>query len=74
MLSDHSQRVDVFFSLTVHVSMSVYSKGKPPHGQEPRPCLDSRIHPKFHYTKRRFPITSKCRQMHGVLNVDEIIN
>ena len=35
MLSDHSQRVDVFFPLTVHVSMSVYSKGRP-HGQEPR--------------------------------------
>jgi hypothetical protein len=30
--------------------------------------------PKFHYTKRRFPITSKCWQMHEVLNVDEIKN
>jgi hypothetical protein len=30
--------------------------------------------PKFHYVKRRFPITSKCRQMHGVLNVDKIKN
>jgi hypothetical protein len=30
--------------------------------------------PKFYYVKRRFPITSKCRQMHGVLNVDEIKN
>jgi hypothetical protein len=29
---------------------------------------------KFHYAKRRFPVTSKCRQMHGVLNVDEIKN
>jgi hypothetical protein len=31
-------------------------------------------HPKFHYAKRRFPITSKCWQIYGVLNVDEIIN
>jgi hypothetical protein len=38
------------------------------------PCLDTQIHPKFYYVKRRFPITSKCRQMYGVLNVDEIIN
>jgi hypothetical protein len=37
-------------------------------------CLDFRIHPKFYYAKRRFPITSKYRQMHEVLNVDEIIN
>jgi hypothetical protein len=32
------------------------------------------ILPKFHYAKRRFPVTSKCRQMHGVLNIDEIKN
>jgi hypothetical protein len=29
---------------------------------------------KFHCAKRRFLITLKCRQMHGVLNVDEIKN
>jgi hypothetical protein len=29
---------------------------------------------KFHYAKRRFPVTLKCRQMHEVLNVDEIKN
>jgi hypothetical protein len=29
---------------------------------------------KFHSAKRRFPITSKYRHMHGVLNVDEIKN
>jgi hypothetical protein len=29
---------------------------------------------KFYYAKRKFPITSKYRQMHGVLNVDEIKN
>jgi hypothetical protein len=40
----------------------------------PRPCLDSRIHPKFYYVKRRFSITSKYRQMYEVLNVDKIIN
>jgi hypothetical protein len=39
-----------------------------------RPYLDSEIHPKFYYAKRRFPITSKRRQMYEVLNVDEIIN
>jgi hypothetical protein len=30
--------------------------------------------PKFHYAKRRFPVTSKYRHMHGVLNVDKIKN
>jgi hypothetical protein len=30
--------------------------------------------PKFHYAKRRFHITSKCRYIYGVLNVDEIKN
>jgi hypothetical protein len=30
--------------------------------------------PKFHYAKRKFPVTSKCRQMHGILNIDEIKN
>jgi hypothetical protein len=39
-----------------------------------RPCLVPIPHPKFHYAKRRFPITSKYRQMHGVLNVDKIKN
>jgi hypothetical protein len=29
---------------------------------------------KFYYAKRRFPITSKCRHIYGVLNVDEIKN
>jgi hypothetical protein len=38
------------------------------------PCLDAKFFPKFHYAKRRFPITSKCRHMYGVLNVDEIKN
>jgi hypothetical protein len=38
------------------------------------PCLDPKFTPKFHYAKRRFPVTSKCRQMHGVLNIDKIIN
>jgi hypothetical protein len=39
-----------------------------------RACLDSKYFPKFHYVKRRFSITLKCRHMHGVLNVDEIKN
>jgi hypothetical protein len=38
------------------------------------PCLDTQIHPKFHYVKRRFLITSKYRYMYRVLNVDEIKN
>jgi hypothetical protein len=38
------------------------------------PCLGPSILPKFYYAKRRFSVTSKCRQMHGVLNVDEIKN
>jgi hypothetical protein len=40
----------------------------------PWPCLDAKFSPKFHYAKRRFPVTSKCRHMYGVLNVDEIKN
>ena len=28
----------------------------------------------WHYAKRRFPVTSNLRYMHGVLNVDEIKN
>ena len=28
----------------------------------------------YHYVKRRFPVTSNLRYMHGVLNVDEIKN
>jgi hypothetical protein len=39
-----------------------------------RPCLVSQIHFKLYYAKRRFLITSKCRHMHEVLNVDEIKN
>jgi hypothetical protein len=39
-----------------------------------RPCLDTKFTPKFHYAKRRFTITSKCRHIYGVLNVDEIKN
>jgi hypothetical protein len=38
------------------------------------PVFSYPILPKFHYAKRRFTVTSKCRQMHGVLNVDEIKN
>jgi hypothetical protein len=39
-----------------------------------RICLDPKYFPKFYYAKRRFPITSKYRHMHAVLNVDEIKN
>jgi hypothetical protein len=38
------------------------------------PGLVPQFSPKFHYVKRRFPVASKCRQMHEVLNVDEIKN
>jgi hypothetical protein len=38
------------------------------------PRLVHKFSPKFYYVKRRFSITSKCRQMHGLLNVDEIKN
>jgi hypothetical protein len=40
--------------------------------QTNNPCLVPLFSPKFDYAKRRFPVTSKCRQMHEVLNVDEI--
>jgi hypothetical protein len=39
-----------------------------------RPCLDPKFSLKFYYAKKKFFITSKCRHMHGVLNVDEIKN
>jgi hypothetical protein len=35
---------------------------------------DPKYFPKFYYAKRRFSITSKCRHMDEVLNVDEIKN
>jgi hypothetical protein len=38
------------------------------------PRLDAKFFCKFYYAKRRFSITSKCRHMHEVLNVDEIKN
>jgi hypothetical protein len=37
-------------------------------------CLVAPIFPKFYYAKRRFPVISKYRQMHEILNVDEIKN
>jgi hypothetical protein len=37
-------------------------------------CLDIKFFPKFHYANKKFPITSKCRYMYEVLNVDEIKN
>jgi hypothetical protein len=35
-------------------------------------CLDTKYFPKFYYAKRRFPVTSKYRHIHGVLNIDKI--
>jgi hypothetical protein len=40
----------------------------------PGPCLDANFFPKFYYAKRRFSVTSKCRHMYRLLNVDEIKN
>jgi hypothetical protein len=45
-----------------------------PFGAWALPCLDAKFFLQFHYVKRRFPITSKCRHIYGVLNVDEIKN
>jgi hypothetical protein len=39
-----------------------------------RPCLDAKFQPQISMCKKKIPITSKCRHMHGVLNVDEIKN
>jgi hypothetical protein len=44
------------------------------HTASPMPYLDPKFFPKFYYVKRKFLITSKYRQMHGVLNVDKIKN
>jgi hypothetical protein len=45
-----------------------------PQSQPRRALFSFPILPKFYYAKRRFFVTSKYRQMHGVLNVDEIKN
>jgi hypothetical protein len=38
------------------------------------PCLDAKFQPQIPLCKKKIPITSKCRHMYGVLNVDEIKN
>jgi hypothetical protein len=38
------------------------------------PCLDAKFQPQIPLCKKKIPILSKCRHMHGVLNVDEIKN
>jgi hypothetical protein len=43
-------------------------------GELVRPCLVTPILLQILLCKRRFSVTSKCRQMHEVLNVDEIKN
>jgi hypothetical protein len=43
-------------------------------GNQQWPCLDSQIHSKFYYVKRRFSVTSKYRHIYGVLNIDKIKN
>jgi hypothetical protein len=40
----------------------------------PSPCLVPDLGTQIPLCKRRFPITLKCRQMYGVLNIDEIKN
>jgi hypothetical protein len=39
-----------------------------------RACLLPKFSPKFHYIKRRFSVTSKCRHIYEILNIDEIKN
>jgi hypothetical protein len=38
------------------------------------PIVVSAAELSLYYAKRRFSITSKCQQMHEVLNIDEIKN
>jgi hypothetical protein len=38
------------------------------------PGLDPKFHPQILLCKKKIPITSKCRHMHVVLNIDEIKN
>jgi hypothetical protein len=47
---------------------------KPSRSRRLCPCLDTRFRLKFYYAKKRFSVTSKCRHMHEVSNVDEIKN
>jgi hypothetical protein len=37
-------------------------------------CLDPKFHLQIPLCKKKIHITSKCRHMYGVLNVDEIKN
>jgi hypothetical protein len=60
--------------LTANIMCTGWDEPQSLHKQILSPGLVPPILPKFHYTKRKFSITSKCRQMHGVLNVDEIKN
>jgi hypothetical protein len=39
-----------------------------------RPCLDTKFTSQISLCKKKIPITSKCRHMHGVQNRDEIKN
>jgi hypothetical protein len=58
-----------------HTADSCYALHEP-HGHTVKHIkrLVLQILPKFYYAKKRFPVTSKCRQIHEVLNVDEIKN
>jgi hypothetical protein len=45
---------------------------RPPFPDRQCPCLVPNFSPNSTMQKRRFPVTSKCRHMYEVLNVDEI--
>jgi hypothetical protein len=71
ILYKYIRKIKIFYLYNIewsfHTVFSLIDK-------EGYPCLVPQFSPKFHYAKRRFSVTSKCRQMHGVLNVDEIKN
>jgi hypothetical protein len=67
-------RVFFLFRVPIHLLSSGYMSAFTFSALPQSPCLVPPILPKFHYVKRRFPVTSKYRQMHGVLNVDKIKN
>jgi hypothetical protein len=67
--------MDIMECVCARLEMGLFSESKKIKlRQFSRARLDAKFHPKFHYTKKNFPVTLKCRHMHGVLNIDEIKN
>ena len=63
--------IRVYVSCFAHIK---YHEGAPFVAYLLEACLVPPNFQLWYYAKRRFPVTSNLRYMHGVLNVDEIKN